>query len=98
MEQRKLYDLDNTEDILNSLNSLEPKPGKFSAIEIVKKFYDPIKRAISLGYNYKELSESIFAVNGCKISARALKIAYEEVNKNSKIRTNKKIKQINQEG
>lgn len=97
MEQRKLYDLADEEKILNSLNSLEPKPGKFSAIEIVRKFQEPIKRALSLGYNYKELSESIFAVNNCKISARALKFAYEELNKNSKPKTAKRIRKTNQE-
>lgn len=86
IKSQKLYNLENVEDVIASLNNIKPKQNSLTAKEVVERLIEPITHALSMRYSFKEIAEIVFNANGCKISANALKTSYEELTNTKKPR------------
>lgn len=80
MATKKLFNIQNETIINDDFANLKPKPKtQFTIEELVNKYKNQIKTALSVGCSFDDICNEVFTKNGCNIKGGELKVTYNKL-------------------
>lgn len=92
MATKKIFNIQNETTINDSFVNLKSKPKThFTIEELVNKYKNQIKTALSIGCSFDDICNEVFTKNGCNVKSSELKTTYNRLTTKRKNQATSKV-------